>query len=222
MILFLPLLFSCEKQDNPIVPNEEDQLAAEYLEHWKTLLINRNGLSKSYYNEHIEVIDHGVSETKNGKQFHVAFQVTIDWAVIDLDNHFMIWINDNPTVYPNQRIERNTYLSLAQIDALISYRMPDALLTEMAAVEHLQFDSPNDAIYELRKSASSPEIYFTSLGYKQSTIGYRANGHPYFFAAGSAGTSKKRKVIGELDLYSGKSTMYDAPSTVKEYAGNED
>jgi hypothetical protein len=220
LLLLLLSFASCEKQSNP---NNYAACAhphcEKYLEHWKVLMKTRNGLPDIYIDKHFRNFSYEISATPNGELFEIDYQVVIDWAVVDVHDQFMVFINDGKSTYPNQTVKRNQYFTLAEIDAMISYRAFESTLNEIAAIEKLEFSSATDAMNTLRIKTKTDVFDFTKIEYKKSTIGFRANGHPYFFGKGTSNTDKRKKVIGEIDLFNGRTSFYYAPDTEKSAGG---
>ena len=222
LLLLSLFVLGCSKNEDKEKNACEHPACSSYFQQWEELLKERNQLSDYYYDAHVFPTNYQITENRNGELFKISYTVQIDWAEIQLEDQFMINIKDAENVYPYSNVRRNVYFTKKEVDAMLSYRSFDAKMNELSAVEKLDFASANEAIRELRKIAKTSELYFDHLGYKHSTIGFKANGHPYMFSRGNVNPLAKTRLMGEINLVNRTSSTYLVPleNKIKELNSN--
>ena len=115
IILTIPLIglvFSCEKDKQKrtttcVQPDKYDYLdrynldsslcfkdtCKKYRDIWKELLIEKNNLSKDFYDNNIQLVKSMTNKWNDGVSFRICYKVTVKWAIAYNCDNFIIKIN---------------------------------------------------------------------------------------------------------------------------------
>ena len=201
------ILFSCEKKDDIC----DSDSCNTYLKIWKELLISRNNLTESFFNEHIFPYSTEIDSWNDGKSFRVEYKVKIDWAEADLNDQFIIWLDPSTTgLYPSIPAPRSTYLAKEQINKMADIFAFGSSLYDIAMIDNLKYSSLDDAIQELKTAASVNQLNPGQVYFEQPNI-HGSTGHPFLKSGATISQSENKCLSCKIDLATGETEVKQVP-----------
>jgi hypothetical protein len=130
-----------------------DAACVTYQSIWADLLRDRNSMSQAWFDSHITPKVTAVSPMSGGlSKFSIHYELTIDWATWHGYDEFVVSIDSVLAPTPSVWVPKNVSLSAAEVASLIDADY-GGYISKICAVDHLAFDSDDDAIaYMHRKS----------------------------------------------------------------------
>ena len=126
---------------------------ATYQSIWKALFMEKNHLTESYFNSHIELSQSGINTWKDGRSFSICYKIKLGWAEAYNCDQFMIKIDKSNQLYPAINIPRDTYLSKDQIRLEVNGNAFSSYIIKLSNVENLKFNSLDNAVKILTAKA---------------------------------------------------------------------
>lgn len=214
------IMFSCKK--DKVVDNQTrtggNSIDSTYTSYcfnfWKNEFLTRNSMNDTYFNSHISQVKTSLDYWNSGITFSVAYKVTIDWAIIDNNDEFMVKLYSTESAYQYLNIPRDTFLNETQIKIIIDNNVFNSAIGPVKPINHLLYSSYNIAVQAFKDSANSNEILPDRLSYYVPGKFPRKDGNPYFIGSGVINQSENKCINGYFNLVTGKS---QANTTVCRY-----
>ena len=211
IVFFLSLIFSCEKQVTDFCDSED---CNTYLKVWKELIISRNHLTVSYYNDHIFPYKTETDSWNDGKSFRVEYKVKIDWAEANLNDQFIIWLDPSTAgLYPSIPAPRSTNLSEGQINILLNDFAFSSSIHKVAKIDHLKYDSRDEAIGVLQAASGVNDLGKGEVSYENPSFNIDL-GHPFLKVSATINSSENKCLTGKIDLVTGETEVRNPPCVI--------
>jgi len=183
-----------------------DTLCEKYLNIWKEIFIQRNGLTEQYFNDHIKIIQTRMDDWWKGTSFDVEYMITIDWAVAHEYDDFIIKINADSISDPSfSSVPRGVLLSKEDIEKIVEAKAWSSEIHKLTSDETFKFYSAYDAIGFLIKQADVTTLCLNGFYIDGTT------GHMVLSASATYVNEWNKCINATLDLINGKATFYDSP-----------
>ncbi|NTW33500.1 MAG: hypothetical protein HGB12_12910 [Bacteroidetes bacterium] len=199
--LFALALASCSKDKFEKVNLCDSPLCNQYYEVWKNIFLNRNNMTKEYFDKHIIPFSSEISTWNSGESFRVRYQVNIDWMICKLNDPFIIKTSE--ITYPSLTIPRGVYLTEFEINQAISASAFSSSINVIGSIEHLKYSSKRNALRAIRDKAGNNKIDFENYRYYELTSAFTPNGHPYMQGNGIIDKKENKCIDGTIDLVTG-------------------
>lgn len=211
IVLFLTFIFSCEKVTTDFCDSEE---CNTYFKIWKDLIISRNQLSESYFNEHVFPYRTEIDSWNDGKSFRVDYKIKIDWAEANLGDQFIIWLDPSTVgLYPSKPTPRSTNLSKAQINSLLDIFAFSSSIHKVAKIDHLKYDSREEAIRVLQVASGVENLGSGEVSYQNPSFNIDL-GHPFLKVFATLNRNENKCLSGKLNLITGDSEIREQPCAI--------
>ncbi len=205
IVFFLIVLTGCKKEKIELC---ESTHCKEYMGVWENLFKSRNGISDTYFKEHITITKTELSNWMDGESFRIYYTIKIDWATIKNIDQFIIKIDSTAPPYPSLTVSRTNYLTEDEINQVLDNYAFSSSITKVNPDNKLKYSSKMQALNALQKMAHTKKIKFDVLRYKVSKPILNANGHPYLEGIGELNKQENSCVYGEIDLINGEGEVH--------------
>jgi hypothetical protein len=163
----VPPLSACAPADpaqnaRSCIPEER---SLEYFDVWKSEFMARNGISEDYFADHISWIWTSTNCWNSGISFYVNYRITVDWAVIDRSDQFVVWLHASERAYQHLNIPRDQFLNLDQLRNMLDNRVFGSSVGPVVPLENLAHETCLDAVGAFQDSTESPEMLPTRIAY---------------------------------------------------------
>lgn len=211
VVTFLSLIFSCEKQVTDFCDSTE---CNTYFKIWKDLIISRNQLSESYFDDHIFPYKTEIDSWNDGKSFRVEYKIKIDWAEANLSDQFIIWLDPSTTgLYPSKPTPRSTNLSESQINSLLDIFAFSSSIHKVAKITHLLYDSREEAISALQIATGVNNLGSGEVSYENPSFNIDL-GHPILKVFATINRNENKCLSGKIDLVTGETVVREQPCAI--------
>ena len=212
LIVFLfTIIISCEKHSTDLCDSEE---CNTYFNIWKELIISRNQLSEDYFNNHIFPYKTEIDNWNDGKSFRVEYKVKIDWAEANLSDQFIIWLDPSTNgLYPSKPTPRSTNLSIVQINSLLDIVAFSSSMHKIAKIDHLKYDSREDAIGVLQIASGVNNLGHGEVAYENPSFNM-VLGHPFLKVSATINMNENKCLSGKIDLVTGETEVREQPCAI--------
>jgi len=201
------VLFSCEKKDDLC----DSDSCNTYLKIWKELLISRNHLTETFFNEHIFPYNTTIDSWNDGKSFRVEYKVKIDWAEANLSDQFIIWLDPSTSgLVPSIPASRSSYLTKDQINKMADIFAFGSSLHDVAMIDNLKYSNIDDAIQVLKTAASVNQLYPGQVYFEEPNI-HGSLGHPFLKSGATISQSENKCLSCKIDLATGETEVKQVP-----------
>jgi hypothetical protein len=208
--LIFTILFSCEKKDNFC----EDDICNTYFKIWKDLIISRNHLTESYFNEHIFPYATMIDSWNDGKSFRVEYRVRIDWAQAKLNDQFIIWLDPSTSgIFPSIPTPRSTYLTKEQINKLIDQLAFSSSIHHITMTDQLKYSSLQEALQVLTSASGVADLKTGEVFYEEPSFQV-STGHPFLRSGATISQSENKCMSCQIDLVSGVTEVRQQPCII--------
>ena len=204
------ILFSCEKKDDLC----DTDTCNTYFKIWKELLISRNQLSESYFNDHVFPYRTEIDSWNDGKSFRVEYKIKIDWAEANLSDQFIIWLDPSTVgIYPSKPTPRSTNLSKAQINSLLDVFAFSSSIHKVAEIDHLKYASREEAIRVLQVASGVDNLGSGEVSYENPSFNIDL-GQPFLKVYATINKNENKCMSGKLNLITGDSEIREQPCMI--------
>ncbi|MBI5541463.1 MAG: hypothetical protein HY951_15470 [Bacteroidia bacterium] len=217
LIILICICFalSCKK-DTPVentVNNNciDNSLSAYYLDFWKSEFLNRDTMTEEYFNSHISEIKTSAFCWNSAITFRVAYKITIDWAVIDNYDEFIVKLYSSESAYQYLNIPRDTFFNVNQLMFILEHKVFNSAIGPVKSLNNLLQNNYNNAKLAFQDSANSSYILPTRLSYDVPGIQPSKNGYPYFIGFGTINQSANQCITGYYNLSTGEFDARETP-----------
>lgn len=185
---------------NPCPPG--DDVCATYFDVWKNQIKKKNGMSDSYFREHILPEGAWLSMWNSGISIRVSYSVRIAWATVKAQDSFVVYVESDPT-YPYLPIRRDAYLNEEEVEAVLDAWAYSSHITTISPIEDLAFCSEDEALEALITIAGTDLLESRGLSYLHENRVEPADGHPYLTGFAELDFQKNECISGRIDLVTG-------------------
>jgi hypothetical protein len=211
IVFLITLIFSCEKQVTDFCDSEE---CNTYFKIWKELIISRNQLSESYFNDHIFPYKTEIDSWNDGKSFRVEYKIKIDWAEANLSDQFIIWLDPSTVgLYPSKPTPRSINLSKSQINSLLDVFAFSSSIHKVAKIDHLKYTSREEAIRVLQVASGVTNLGQGEVSYENPGFNIDS-GHPILRVSATINRNENRCLSGKINLVTGESEVRQKPCVI--------
>jgi len=182
---------------------QSEKLCEEYINIWFTEFTNRNSMSESEFLQHIS-IDEAYLEQNTGELFHIKYTVILDWARIENNDQFAVFIDSSDERFPTLSIPRNQYLSAAEITIVLNNDAFYSSITPVIFAEEIIFENSDEALQTLQNDAGVENMQLSRLSFYVPGNIPRENGYPYLFGIDNTNESINECISGEINLVTGE------------------
>lgn len=217
LVVFLfSTIISCEKPALDLCDSEE---CNTYFNIWKELIISRNQLSEVYFNDHIFPYKTEIDNWNDGKSFRVDYKVKIDWAEANLSDQFIIWLDPSTDgLYPSKPTPRSTNLSKSQINSLLDIFAFSSSIHKIAKIDHLKYNSREEAIEVLRDSSGVNNLGSGEVTYENPSFNIGL-GHPFLKVSATINMNENKCLSGKINLVTGVTEVREQPCVITNNTG---
>lgn len=180
----------------------------EYQAIWKELLMEKNNLSESYFENHIQIANSAIESWNDGISFRICYKVKIDWAIAYNCDQFIIKINKDNTLYPTLKLPRDQYLSKENIRAAVDKNAFSSQIIHLANTENLKYASMNHALVQMINAADVNNLCSNMVSIDEAT------GHLTLEANAKYINEVNLCIIGTIDLINGVKEVRDTPCMI--------
>ncbi len=205
IVFFLIVLTGCKKEKIELC---ESTHCKEYMGVWENLFKSRNGISDTYFKEHITITKTELSNWMDGESFSIYYTVKIDWATIKNHDQFIIKIDSAAPPYPSLTVSRTNYLTESEINQVLDNYAFSSSMTKVNPDSKLKYSSKIKALSALQNIANTKKIKFNGLYYKDQKPVFNVNGHPYLEGIGKLNKHDNSCIYGEIDLITGEGELH--------------
>ena len=167
--------------------------------------MEKNHLTESYFNSHIELSSSSVNIWNNGRSFSICYKIKLGWAEAYNCDQFMIKIDKSNQFYPAINLPRDTYLSKDQIRLEIDGNAFSSFITKLSNVENLKFNTLDDAVKALTVKAK-----VNTLCARMIFVNY-TTGNLVLEADAQYDNEVNSCIQGRADLITGATTVSEVP-----------
>jgi hypothetical protein len=211
IVFLITLIFSCEKQGTDFCDSEE---CNTYFRIWKDLIISRNQLSESYFNDHIFPYKTEIDSWNDGKSFRVEYKIKIDWAEANLSDQFIIWLDPSTVgLYPSKPTPRGTSLSKSQINNLLDIFAFSSSIHKVAKTDHLKYSSREEAIRVLQVASGVNDLGSGEISYENPSFNMDS-GQPFLNVSATISRNDNRCLSGKINLVTGETEVRERPCVI--------
>ena len=185
-----------------------------YFNIWKELIISRNQLTEDYFNNHIFPYKTEIDSWNDGKSFRVEYKVKIGWAEANLSDQFIVWLDPSTTgLYPSKPTPRSTNLSKIQINSLLDIFAFSSSIHKIAKIDHLKYNSREEAIEVLRDSSGVNNLGYGEVAYENPSFNIIL-GHPFLKVSATINMNENKCMSGKIDLVTGEVEVREQPCVI--------
>lgn len=186
----------------------ESDTCANYQSIWKSIFMEKNNLSETYFNNHIELCQSRINKWNDGISFSICYKVKIDWAIAYNCDDFIIKIEQDNHDYPDIDVPRGIYLTKDQIKLVVDNHAFSSDITKLSNVENLKFGSMDTVLVHLSQKAMVNTLCTSMITINHFTgdIELEANAQ-YDNEINSC-------IIGRIDLITGETFVVDVPCMI--------
>jgi len=214
IIVVVLSIISCKKKDSQHDGILSDAQRAYYLDYWKGELLQRDSMSIGYFNAHISGISGTTSRWNSGVMYRVSYQVTIDWAVIDYYDEFVIDLSSAESGYQYLNIPRDSFLQAPELQKMLDYSICGSVIGPVKSVNSLKYASYGLAVAALKDSANS--VYFNQEWLTSAPYGSTSrDGFPYLRCSGTINSNQNKCIIGSINLATGQTSVETTPCLIE-------
>jgi len=178
---------------------------SNYLSIWRMLFMEKNNLSKEFFDSHIEICQAETYSWERGISFKVCYQLKIDWATAYHCDQFIIKIDSNNTYYPSLNLPKETYLTKDQIKKAVDNKGFFSSIINISNRDQIKYLSMEDALQELKNLSG---VNYLSLN---GIIINNDNGDLTLEASAQYENEENLCVFGTIDLITGDKNSYHSP-----------
>jgi hypothetical protein len=178
---------------------------ATYQSIWKALFMEKNHLTESYFNSHIELSSSSINVWNDGRSFSICYKIKLGWAEAYNCDQFMIKIDKSNQFYPAINLPRDTYLSKDQIRLEIDGNAFSSFITKLSNVESLKFNSLDNAVKILTAKAKVNTLCARIIFVDNTT------GNLVLEADAQYDNEVNSCIQGRADLITGATTVSEVP-----------
>jgi hypothetical protein len=210
ILLVLIFAFSCkkDKSNSNQAPNNvcmDSSTTATYLDFWKSEFLIRDTMTSAYFNSHISQIKASANCYNSGISFRVDYKVTIDWAVIDDYNQFIVELYSSEPAYQYLNIPRDQFLGTSVLQTILNNSVEGSYIGYVKSITSLPYSSNAIAIQAFQDSVGSSVILPQSISYYVPGKLPHKDGYPYFLGFGTINDSLNQCIEGYFNLVTGQS-----------------
>ena len=206
----IPKLAACSPEDpvqHPTACIPEDE-SAHYADLWKREFMGRNNISESYFDTHISSIWTSSNCWNSGITFQINYRITIDWAIIDRADKFIVMLSSSTNAYQYLDIPRDVFLDDVHIGLVLDNSVFGSSVGPVVPLENLPYESCWDAVLAFQDSAGSEEMLPTRIAYYVPGKIPRVDGYPYFIGWGIIDLDANECIDGYFNLFSSESDAW--------------
>lgn len=181
---------------------------ATYQSIWKALFMEKNHLTESYFNSHIELNQSSINTWNDGRSFSICYKIKLGWAETYNCDQFMIKIDKSNQFYPSLNIPRDTYLSKDQIRLEVNGNAFSSYITKLSNVENLKFNSLDNAVKALTAKAKVNTLCARIIFVDYTT------GNLILEANAQYDDEVNSCILGRIDLITGATTASEVPCMI--------
>jgi len=178
---------------------------ATYQSIWKALFMEKNHLTESYFNSHIELSSSSINTWNDGRSFNICYKIKLGWAEAYNCDQFMIKIDKSNQFYPAINLPRDAYLSKDQIRLEIDGNAFSSFITKLSNVESLKFNSLDNALNTLIAKAKVNTLCPRIILVDNTT------GNLVLEADAQYDNEVNSCILGRVDLITGTTTVSEVP-----------
>jgi hypothetical protein len=203
---------SCTKTDNyeylynyPDATLCTESLCIEYQDIWKELFMEKNAITKDYFNKHIELKNSCIEDWNDGTSFRIGYYVKVNWAIAYNEDQFIVKIKAGNTLYPALNIPRGTYLTKENIKTVVNAQAFSSDIIKLTPIKTLKFTTINNAIRFLTQKANVNTLCIKRIYIDKFT------GHLTLESGAQYDNEGNKCIYANLDLFNNETTISDAP-----------
>jgi|ERR1035437_6618422 hypothetical protein len=181
---------------------------ATYQSIWKALFMEKNHLTESYFNSHIELSSSSINAWNDGRSFNICYKIKLGWAEAYNCDQFMIKIDKSNQFYPAINIPRDTYLSKDQIQLEVNGNAFSSYITKLSNVESPKFNSLDNALNTLIAKAKVNTLCPRIILVDNTT------GNLVLEADAQYDNEVNSCILGRIDLITGETTVREVPCMI--------
>jgi hypothetical protein len=193
--------------DDDYYPNNlcTDSLCEKYQNIWKEIIIEKNGLTEHYFNNHIKIMNTSIiyDDWNDDTLFTIGYTVMIDWAVTYNKDWFIIKTNERNKL----SLPCCIFLTKEDIKKAVDANFQSNIIT-LTTNETLNFNSFDNAMAYLIKQAQ-----VSTLCYRNISID-RFTGHIFLESVAEYVIGKNKCIKAQLDLMNKEVTCRDFPCMI--------
>ncbi|MCB9230925.1 MAG: hypothetical protein H6581_04645 [Bacteroidia bacterium] len=181
----------------------ESPVCDKYITIWENLFKSRNQISDEWFNQHVSLVSTETTSWVENESFLVHYQISIDWAKIDLHDKLAIKIHQDELYFPKGTLPLNLELNEAEINLCLDHLAFGSQMATVNPISELRFSSRKQALAELERLADHVQLKPRELYFKKQKPTFNANGNPYLPAFGVIDNEANQCISGEIDLVTG-------------------
>jgi len=170
--------------------------------------MEKNHLTESYFNSHIELSSSSINVWNDGRSFSICYKIKLGWAEAYNCDQFMIKIDKSNQLYPAINIPRDTYLSKDQIRLEVNGNAFSSYIIKLSNVENLKFNSLDNAVKILTAKAKVNTLCARIIFVDNTT------GNLVLEADAQYDNEVNSCVLGRVDLITGATTVSEVPCMI--------
>ncbi|NOQ70897.1 MAG: hypothetical protein GQ574_02780 [Crocinitomix sp.] len=178
----------------------------EYYDIWKAILMEKSGMSETYFNAHITDYRLSSHAWNAGTSFRIDYIMTIDWIEIKCHDQFLVNMDGSYDAYSHLNIERNVFFNAEQIEFNIANDV-HSTVNYFNTIETLKYDNCTE-VYTAVNGTENTNILFDYVSYYVPGKLPRSDGDPYIILTGRVCNSENDCWSGYINLVTGEKEVY--------------
>ncbi len=186
-----------------------------YYDIWKELFISKNEITHEFFYRNITQENIFLHRWNDGIAFNINYTVKVGWAQKRLNDKFVIFIDTD--YFPLVTVPRRTLLSKDQVDTVTSGFHFGSRIFRVNPVSALRYDSPEEAIEDLREATGNSSITAGEVFFEQGFNDSLTIGNPCLEARGIINRNANKCITCYIDLVTGKIMTEEIPCVIIDY-----
>lgn len=182
-----------------------DSICTKYLNIWKELTQEKNSLTDSFINTHIDLHGTRINSWNSGLSYRVCYYFQVDWAITYNCDQFIINIDPSNTYYPHLDLPRGEYLSKEKIKIALEGKAFSSKVDAINSISKVQPMSIDDALSEMVASTGVDNLCFIRMTLNRDT------GNLTLEAGAQFTEEENLCIFAKMDLITGEITSQNGP-----------
>lgn len=183
------------------------EITEKYLPAWKKLFLEKNNITKDYFDKHIQILETGISTdqsrqlspaSRGREYFEILYHIKVDWIELNNADHLVI-----------RRKDQEDYLSVDEfIEEAKSAKEKFSQVGNFIPIEKapMSFEEAVEKLQRINSEAKHLKPVYLTLAFKSPRDDKEqiANGGVLLYGEGTIDFKKNQCLEGYLNLVSGR------------------
>ncbi|MFT5819640.1 MAG: hypothetical protein ACI8ZM_000865 [Crocinitomix sp.] len=184
----------------------------DYYDIWKTLLMEKSGMSETYFNAHITDYHLSSHAWNAGTSFRIDYIMTIDWIDIKCHDQFLVYMDGSYGAYGHLNIERDVFFNAEQIETNIANDV-HSTVNYFNTIETLKYSNCTE-VYAAVNPTENTNVSLGHVSYYVPGKLPHSDGNPYIMLTGRVCNSENDCWAGYINLVTGEKEVYQTACVI--------